>query len=146
MAVRSPTNEVTRMSTSFSPESQRRTIARIGWRLLPLVIVSYMMAYIDRTNISFAALTMNKDLGFSAYVYGWGAGIFFLGYALFEVPSNVILDKVGARRWIARIMITWGMISGAMALVSGATSFLVLRFFFCSVWPRPDFSLASSTT
>jgi MFS transporter, ACS family, tartrate transporter len=116
------------MSTSFSPELQRQTISKISWRLLPLIVVSYLIAYIDRTNIAVASLTMNKDLGFSAYLYGWGAGIFFLGYALFEVPSNMILAKVGARRWIARIMITWGLISGAMAFVTGPTSFLVLRF------------------
>jgi MFS transporter, ACS family, tartrate transporter len=112
----------------LSPESQRRTILKISWRLLPLIVVSYLVAYIDRTNVAFAALTMNKDLGISAYLYGWGAGIFFLGYALFEVPSNMILAKVGARRWIARIMITWGLISGAMAFATGPVSFLVLRF------------------
>ena len=111
-----------------APDFARNTIVKISWRLLPLLVVSYLMAYIDRTNIAFAALTMNKDLGFSAYVYGWGAGIFFLGYALFEVPSNVILERVGARRWIARIMITWGIISGLMACASGPVSFLTLRF------------------
>jgi MFS transporter, ACS family, tartrate transporter len=116
------------MDHSPSPEFQRRTILKVSWRLMPLIVLSYLIAYIDRTNIAFAALTMNKDLGFSAYLYGWGAGIFFLGYALFEVPSNVILEKVGARRWIARIMITWGIISGLMATVTGPTSFLVLRF------------------
>jgi len=104
------------------------TVRKVAWRLLPLVVVSYLMAYIDRTNVAFAALTMNKELGISAYLYGWGAGIFFLGYALFEVPSNVILERVGARRWIARIMITWGIISGMMAFTSGPVSFLVLRF------------------
>jgi MFS transporter, ACS family, tartrate transporter len=93
-----------------------------------LIVASYLVAYIDRTNVAFAALTMNQDLGISAYLYGWGAGIFFLGYALFEVPSNMILAKVGARRWIARIMITWGLISGAMAFATGPVSFLVLRF------------------
>ena len=92
---------------------ERRTIAKVSWRLLPLVALAYCIAYIDRSNISFAALTMNKDLGFSAYIYGWGAGIFFFGYFLFEIPSNLILEKVGARIWIARIMITWGIISGA---------------------------------
>ncbi len=112
----------------MSPELQRRTILKISWRLLPLIVLSYLIAYIDRTNVAFAALTMNKDLGISAYLYGWGAGIFFLGYALFEVPSNMILAKVGARRWIARIMITWGLISGAMAFATGPVSFLVLRF------------------
>ena len=112
----------------MSPELQRRTILKISWRLLPLIVVSYFIAYVDRTNVAFAALTMNKDLGISAYLYGWGAGIFFLGYALFEVPSNMVLAKVGARRWIARIMFTWGLISGAMAFATGPLSFLVLRF------------------
>jgi ACS family tartrate transporter-like MFS transporter len=109
-------------------EFQRRTILKISWRLLPLIVVAYLVAYIDRTNVAFAALTMNKDLGISSYVYGWGAGIFFLGYAIFEVPSNMVLEKVGARRWIARIMITWGIISALMAFAAGPTSFLVLRF------------------
>ena|SRR6516165_1669058 len=101
---------------------ERRTIRKISWRLLPLIVIIYFVAYIDRTNVSFAALTMNKDLGLSPYVFGWGAGIFFLGYFLFEVPSNVILEKVGARIWIARIMITWGLVSGAMAFASGPAS------------------------
>ena len=107
---------------------ERRTIAKVSWRLLPLVALAYCIAYIDRSNISFAALTMNKDLGFSAYIYGWGAGIFFFGYFLFEIPSNLILEKIGARIWIARIMITWGIISGLTALITGTTSFLVIRF------------------
>src|SRR6516164_4906868 len=107
---------------------EQRTIAKVSWRLLPLIVVIYFVAYMDRTNVGFAAISMNKDLGFTAYVYGWGAGIFFLGYFLFEVPSNVILEKVGARVWIARIMITWGMVAAAMAWVGGPTSFLVLRF------------------
>jgi ACS family tartrate transporter-like MFS transporter len=107
---------------------ERRTIAKVSWRLLPLVALAYCIAYIDRSNISFAALTMNKDLGFSAYIYGWGAGIFFFGYFLFEIPSNLILEKVGARIWIARIMITWGIISGLTAFVTGPTSFLIIRF------------------
>jgi MFS transporter, ACS family, tartrate transporter len=107
---------------------ERRTIAKVSWRLLPLVALAYCISYIDRSNISFAALTMNKDLGFNAYIYGWGAGIFFFGYFLFEIPSNLALEKVGARIWIARIMITWGLISGLTAFVSGATSFLIIRF------------------
>ena len=107
---------------------ERRTIAKVSWRLLPLVALAYCIAYIDRSNISFAALTMNKDLGFSAYIYGWGAGIFFFGYFLFEIPSNLILEKIGARIWIARIMITWGIISALTAFVTGPTSFLVIRF------------------
>jgi ACS family tartrate transporter-like MFS transporter len=107
---------------------ESRTIAKVSWRLLPLVAVAYCIAYIDRSNISVAALTMNKDLGFSAYLYGWGAGIFFFGYFLFEIPSNLILEKIGARIWIARIMVTWGIISGFTALITGATSFLIIRF------------------
>ena len=116
------------MGPDVTDEFVRRTILKISWRLLPLVVISYLVAYIDRTNVAFAALTMNKDLGISSYVYGWGAGIFFLGYALFEVPSNIVLARVGARRWIARIMISWGIISGLMAFAAGPTSFLVLRF------------------
>jgi MFS transporter, ACS family, tartrate transporter len=110
------------------PTFEQRTIQKISWRLLPLIVIIYFVAYIDRTNVSFAALTMNKDLGISAYIFGWGAGIFFLGYFLFEVPSNIILEKTGARIWIARIMITWGIISGAMAFTQGPVSFLVMRF------------------
>lgn len=106
----------------------RATIRRVSWRLLPLVVMSYLIAYIDRTNIAFAALTMNQDVGLSSFVYGLGAGIFFIGYALFEVPSNIVLERVGARRWIARIMFTWGIVSGMMALTTGPISFLVLRF------------------
>jgi len=116
------------MQTGFTLEQQRKTIRKVSWRLLPLIVMSYLVAYIDRTNISFAALTMNKDLGLSAYLYGLGAGIFFFGYALFEVPSNIVLQRTSARLWIARIMITWGIISGLMATVQGPKSFLVLRF------------------
>jgi MFS transporter, ACS family, tartrate transporter len=116
------------MDARFTPEFRRRTILKVSWRLLPLIVAAYLVAYIDRTNIAFAALTMNKDLGLSAYIFGWGAGIFFLGYALFEVPSNVVLARVGARLWIARIMITWGIVSGLMAATSGPASFLTLRF------------------
>jgi len=107
---------------------ERQTIAKVSWRLLPLVALAYCIAYIDRSNISFAALTMNKDLGFSSYVYGWGAGIFFFGYFLFEIPSNLIMEKVGARIWIARIMITWGIFSALTAFVTGPWSFLTIRF------------------
>jgi MFS transporter, ACS family, tartrate transporter len=112
----------------MTPTLEQRTIRKVSWRLLPLIVVIYFVAYVDRTNVSFAALTMNKDLGLSAYVFGWGAGIFFLGYFMFEVPSNIVLEKTGARIWIARIMITWGMVSGAMVFASGPASFLTLRF------------------
>ncbi|WP_288193136.1 MFS transporter [uncultured Phyllobacterium sp.] len=101
---------------------------KISLRIIPFMMVLYLVAFLDRVNISFAALTMNDDVGLTPYVYGWGAGIFFLGYFLFEVPSNVILEKVGARLWIARIMITWGLVSAAMAFVQGPWSFFILRF------------------
>lgn len=126
-----PDLQVLRMKAAAAPvsaEFERRTILKVSWRLLPLVIVSYLIAYIDRTNIAFAALTMNEDVGLSSFVYGLGAGIFFIGYALFEVPSNIVLERVGARRWIARIMFSWGIVSGMMALTTGPASFLVLRF------------------
>lgn len=107
---------------------EQQTIRKISWRLLPLIIAIYFIAYIDRTNVAFAATAMNRDLGFTAYIYGWGAGMFFIGYFFFEVPSNVILHRVGARVWIARIMATWGIISGLMVFVTGPVSFFVIRF------------------
>jgi ACS family tartrate transporter-like MFS transporter len=116
------------MDERFTPEFRRRTISKISWRLLPLVVIAYLVAYIDRTNVSMAAVTMNKDLGIDAFYYGLGAGIFFIGYALFEIPSNIVLEKVGARMWIARIMITWGIVSGLMAAAVGPWSFIGLRF------------------
>jgi MFS transporter, ACS family, tartrate transporter len=111
-----------------TPELGHATLKKVGWRLLPFLLVLYIVAWLDRVNIGFAALQMNADLGLSATVYGFGAGVFFIGYALFEVPSNLILVRVGARLWIARIMITWGILSVAMMFVSGAASFYVLRF------------------
>ena len=104
------------------------TLRKVAWRLLPFLLLLYVVAWLDRVNVGFAALQMNADLGFSSAVYGFGAGIFFVGYALFEVPSNLILVRVGARLWIARIMITWGMLSVAMMFVTGPISFYVLRF------------------
>lgn len=104
------------------------TMRAVSRRLIPFLILAYFLAYLDRVNLGFAALTMNAELKFSPLVFSWGAGIFFIGYFLFEVPSNVILHKVGARRWIARIMVTWGIISALMAIVSGPVSFYVLRF------------------
>ena len=100
----------------------------VTWRLIPFVMLLYFIAYLDRVNVGFAALTMNTDLGFSGTVYGIGAGVFFIGYALFEVPSNIFLHKVGARVWIARIMITWGLLSAGMAFVQGPVSFYIMRF------------------
>ena len=103
-------------------------LAKAAWRLIPVMCLMYVVSFLDRSNISFAALTMNSDLGFSPEVYGRGAGIFFLGYFLFEVPSNLALEKVGARAWMCRIMVTWGLLSMACAFVQGATSFFILRF------------------
>lgn len=107
---------------------EHRALRRISWRIVPFIMFLYFIAFIDRVNIGFASLSMNKDIGLSPAVYGFGAGIFFLGYFLLEVPSNLILEKVGARIWIARVMVTWGIISGAMAFVTGPTSFYILRF------------------
>lgn len=105
-----------------------QTIKRLYLRILPFVILCYIVAFIDRVNVGFAALHMNSTLGFSATVYGLGAGIFSIGYFLFEVPSNLILNRVGARIWIARIMITWGLISAGFAFISGEKSFYAMRF------------------
>ncbi len=103
-------------------------LKKVRNRLIPFLGLLYFAAFIDRVNVGFAAAQMNRDLGFSPYVYGLGAGIFFIGYSLFEVPSNLILHKVGGRRWISRIMLTWAVVAGAMALVKGATGFYGLRF------------------
>ena len=107
---------------------ERETIPRVAWRLLPLLMLGYFCAYLDRVNVEFAGLTMNRDLHFSAAAFGFGSGVFFIGYFLAEVPSNLILEKVGARRWIARILITWGIISGLTAFVWGEWSFYGVRF------------------
>ena len=112
------------MSTAIEKQVTRK----IFLRLLPLLICLYIISYLDRVNVGFAALTMNADIGLSAAVYGWGAGLFFIGYCLFEVPSNLLMAKVGARRWIARILFTWGLIATCMALVQGPKSFLIMRF------------------
>src|SRR5579862_2851304 len=110
------------------PPYETALIRKIAKRILPLVLAAYCVAYMDRANVAVAALTMNKELGLSAFTYGLGAGIFFLGYFIFEIPSNLILLRVGARRWIARIMFTWGILSAACAFVTGPTSFIVARF------------------
>ncbi|HJS73011.1 MAG TPA: MFS transporter [Vicinamibacteria bacterium] len=108
--------------------SEDATYRKVTWRLLPLLFLCYVLAYLDRVNVGFAKLQMQKDLAFSDTVYGIGAGVFFIGYFLFEVPSNLILERVGARIWIARIMILWGLLSSATMFVAGERSFYVLRF------------------
>ncbi|GAB3098638.1 MFS transporter [Bordetella muralis] len=109
-------------------DMEKRLYRKITWRLIPFLMFCYVAAYIDRVNVGFAKLQMLDELGFSETVYGLGAGIFFIGYFLFEVPSNLILRKVGARVWIARIMLTWGLISAAFVWVSTPTQYYVLRF------------------
>src|SRR5215510_11158685 len=108
-------------------ELERTTMRKVMGRILPVVFISFVVAYIDRANIGFAALTMNNDLGLSATAFGLGAGVFFLTYFLFEVPSNLALERFGARRWLARIMFTWGLISAATAFVWNEYSFYAVR-------------------
>jgi MFS family permease len=109
-------------------EIEQATMRRVTLRLVPLLIMGYIVAYLDRVNIGFAALSMNRDVQLSPAVYGFGAGLFFVSYFMFEIPSNLVLNKVGARRWIARILITWGIVSGLTALVRGPMSFYGVRF------------------
>ena len=107
---------------------ERSAMRKVYLRLLPFAVLSYVLAYIDRINVSFAGLTMRGDLEMSAGTFGFAVGMFYWGYFIFEVPSNVILEKVGARVWIARIMITWGILAGLTAMVTGSTSFAIVRF------------------
>jgi ACS family tartrate transporter-like MFS transporter len=113
---------------AMNSELRARTIAKVSRRLVPFAMLLFILSYLDRANVGFAALQMNQDLGFTPTVYGLGAGIFFLGFFPFEIPSNLILQRVGARRWIARIMIAWGMVATGMAWISGETSFYIMRF------------------
>jgi ACS family tartrate transporter-like MFS transporter len=109
-------------------ELERRVFAKVAWRLGPILTVSYFLNYLDRNNVGFAALQMNRQIGLSATEFGTGAGILFLGYCLFEIPSNVALFRLGPRVWIARIMVTWGLISTATVFVTGVKSWYLLRF------------------
>jgi D-galactonate transporter len=108
-------------------ESQQRVIRKTALRLIPVMALLYFINYVDRVNVGFAALTMNADLGLTATMYGLGAGLFFIGYFLFEVPSNLALHRFGARIWITRIVVTWGLVAAAMSFVQGPTSFYALR-------------------
>src|SRR4030042_6600222 len=109
-------------------QARQSAIAKAARRLIPFLCLCHAVNFLDRVNVGYAALAMNADLGFTPAIHGGGAGIFFVGYILFEIPSNLALQRFGARIWIARIMISWGLIAPAMALVSGATSFYVTRF------------------
>ena len=108
---------------------EKQAVRKVFRRLMPFLCLLYIVAFLDRVNVGFAALSMNKDLGFSNAVYGFGAGIFFVGYFIMEVPGNLIMERVGARIWIARILITWGIISGLTAFVSTPMQFYIVRFF-----------------
>jgi len=114
--------------TEASADPVNRVLAKAARRLIPVMCLMYVASFLDRVNVGFAALTMNHDLGFSPEIYGLGAGIFFFGYFIFEVPSNLMLEKVGARAWMCRIMVSWGLLSMACAFVQGPVSFYLLRF------------------
>ena len=111
-----------------SPDVASVTLRKVTLRLIPFLFILYIVAWLDRVNVGFAGLQMNSDLGFSYAAFGFGSGVFFLGYCLFEIPSNLVLHRVGARRWISRIMISWGIISATMMFVRNAPTFYVLRF------------------
>jgi ACS family tartrate transporter-like MFS transporter len=115
-------------ATRTSRRGAESALRKVRWRLIPFLFLLYIVAYLDRVNVGFAAIDMNRDLGFSAAVYGMGSGIFFLSYTSLEVPSNLLLTRFGVRVWIARIMFSWGLVSTAMIFVTDAVTFYVLRF------------------
>jgi ACS family tartrate transporter-like MFS transporter len=112
----------------MADDLETRVVRKISWRILPFVMLLYFISFLDRVNVGFAAFTMNKAIGLTPAMYGLGGGLFFVGYFLFEVPSNLILYRVGVRVWIARVMVTWGLVSAASAFVTGPHSFYALRF------------------
>src|SRR5262245_57021380 len=114
--------------TASTADMERAAFMKAAWRLVPFLTLGYLLNYMDRNNVAFAALTMNRETGLTATQFGLGAGILFLSYSGFEIPSNIALYRVGARRWIARIMITWGLVSAATAFVTGPQSWYVMRF------------------
>src|SRR5690349_21676240 len=116
-------------SAPHSADEVAHLYSKVTWRLVPFLFICYVASYLDRINIGFAQLQMKADLGFSDAVYGLGAGIFFIGYFLFEVPSNLLLEKIGARKTITRIMVIWGLVSACMAFVHAPWAFYILRFF-----------------
>ncbi|AIY43171.1 Nitrate/nitrite transporter [Collimonas arenae] len=119
---------IAQASVSLPAEQAENLYKKVFWRFVPFIMLCYVVAYLDRVNVGFAKLQMSQDLGFSETIFGLGAGIFFLGYFLFELPSNLIMNRVGAKLWIARIMITWGILSACFAWVQTPTQFYVLRF------------------
>lgn len=120
--------EETRDPRASPPDAEtERVVGKVSRRLIPFLVAGFFIAYLDRVNIGFAALTMNKELGFTPEFYGWAAGVFFIGYCLFEAPSNYALHRFGARFWLARIMVSWGLVAAATAFVWSEGSFVVLR-------------------
>ena len=126
------------MASSYSPlyteeakpsaTSITKIMRKVSLRLMPLLILANILSYMDRVNVGFAAITANKDLGLTPLIYGFGASLFFLSYFLFELPSSLIMRRVGGRLWLSRIMITWGLVSACMSLVVGPKSFYLVRF------------------
>ncbi|SEI45580.1 MFS transporter [Pseudomonas sp. NFR16] len=118
-----------KMTTApLSDAEGEKLLRRVLLRIVPFIFVCYVISYLDRTNVGFAAISMNKDLGLTATMFGWAAGLFFFGYFIFEIPSNLLMQRFGARIWIARIMITWGLISVGTAFATGPVSFSIMRF------------------
>ena len=115
------------ITTDPAPILEQMTMREVTWRIVPFLMVCYFIAFVDRVNAGFAALQMNQDIGLTAAAFGLGGGLFYITYVLFEVPSNIAMEKVGARLWIARILVTWGLVSGAMAFVVGPYSFYAVR-------------------
>lgn len=113
---------------AYSAAVEKSCMDKCSRRLLPYLLFMFLLCYIDRTNLGFAGIQMSPELGLTASTFGFGAGLFFIGYFIFEVPSNLCLAKFGARRWIARIMVTWGAVATLMCMINGTTSFLVMRF------------------
>src|SRR6185437_7046293 len=119
---------IAQSSPPMSAAFELRVLTKVKRRLLPFLMACFFVAFLDRVNVGFAALQINAKLGLTPRVFGLGAGLFFLGYFLFEIPSNLILHRIGARIWIARIMATWGVVACLAAFANGPKSFLVLRF------------------
>lgn len=135
MAVQRPGTDEQQTGGTWPAAQREETLRKVARRLIPVMCVCYFLAYIDRTNIGIAALTMNDDLGISATAFGFGAGLFFLGYVLFEVPSNLVMHRVGARIWMSRIMVTWGLVATGSALPRGSPASTSSGS--CLGWPRP---------
>src|SRR5689334_3815280 len=131
------------MADAVTPEFERAVVRKVFLRIIPLLFILYIIAYIDRANIGYAALQMNAELALSSEAFGFAAGVFFIGYFLFEVPSNVMMNKYGARVWIARILITWGVVAVASAFVQNACSSTLPAF--SSVWLKRGSSPGSSS-